>query len=139
MRLTHIDLFSGIGGFALAARWAGIKTIQFVEIDKRCRDFLARAWPGVTIHDDIKTFHWGVADTADRERVKLVRDEVGGGGMTITSNIAELQAELNKLRRERDLYRMTLEVLSKETPNLKYLNQFWCKIAQEALKDERIS
>jgi site-specific DNA-cytosine methylase len=29
---THIDLFSGIGGFALAARWAGLNTVQFVEI-----------------------------------------------------------------------------------------------------------
>jgi DNA (cytosine-5)-methyltransferase 1 len=34
MNLDHIDLFSGIGGFALAARWVGIKTVQFVEIDK---------------------------------------------------------------------------------------------------------
>lgn len=56
--LTHIDLFSGIGGFALACRWNGIETVQFVEIDKRCRDFLSKAWPGVAIHDDIRTFHY---------------------------------------------------------------------------------
>jgi len=54
--LTHIDLFSGIGGFALAARWAGIKTVQFVEIDPFCRKVLAKNFPGVNIHDDIKTF-----------------------------------------------------------------------------------
>jgi len=34
MALTHVDLFSGIGGFALAAKWNGIETVQFVEIDK---------------------------------------------------------------------------------------------------------
>ena len=33
----HIDLFSGIGGFALAARWAGFETVQFVELDPFCQ------------------------------------------------------------------------------------------------------
>lgn len=56
--LTHVDLFSGIGGFALAARWAGIKTVQFVEIDKFCHKVLNKNFPGVPIHDDIKTFKY---------------------------------------------------------------------------------
>jgi DNA (cytosine-5)-methyltransferase 1 len=55
---NHIDLFSGIGGFALAARWAGIETIQFVEIDKFCQKVLRKNFKGVPIHDDIKTFKW---------------------------------------------------------------------------------
>ncbi len=55
---AHIDLFSGIGGFALAARWAGIETVQFVEIDPFCQKVLAKNFPGVPIHDDIKTFRW---------------------------------------------------------------------------------
>lgn len=54
--LTHVDLFSGIGGFALAAHWAGIKTVQFVEIDQFCQKVLNKNFPGVPIHDDIKTF-----------------------------------------------------------------------------------
>jgi DNA (cytosine-5)-methyltransferase 1 len=37
---THVDLFSGIGGFALAARWAGFRTIAFCEIDKYCQRVL---------------------------------------------------------------------------------------------------
>ncbi len=39
---THIDLFSGIGGFALAAQWAGFRTVCFVEIDKYCQKVLVK-------------------------------------------------------------------------------------------------
>jgi DNA (cytosine-5)-methyltransferase 1 len=56
MKLTHIDLFSGIGGFSLAARWAGLDTIVFCERDKFCQKVLNKHWPGVPIHDDITTF-----------------------------------------------------------------------------------
>ena len=52
---THLDLFSGIGGFALAARWAGLQTIQFVEIDPYCQRVLKKNFPDVPIHDDVKT------------------------------------------------------------------------------------
>jgi hypothetical protein len=33
-------------------------------------------------------------------------------------------------------HRMVLKVLSKEAPGLRYLNQFWCRIASEALEEE---
>jgi site-specific DNA-cytosine methylase len=39
---THLDLFSGIGGFALAAKWAGFRTVAFVELDKYCQKVLAK-------------------------------------------------------------------------------------------------
>lgn len=52
---THIDLFSGIGGFALAARWAGFQTVAFVEIDEYCQRVIKKNF-GVIPHDDIKTF-----------------------------------------------------------------------------------
>jgi len=38
--LTHIDLFSGIGGFALAAGWAGFRTVAFCEIDEYCQEVI---------------------------------------------------------------------------------------------------
>ena len=50
---THLDLFSGIGGFALAARWAGLETIAFCENDPYCKKVLRKHWPDVPIHDDI--------------------------------------------------------------------------------------
>jgi len=38
--LTHVDLFSGIGGFALAAQWAGFRTVAFCEIELFCQEVL---------------------------------------------------------------------------------------------------
>lgn len=52
----HLDLFSGIGGFALAANYCGLQTIGFVERDEYCKTLLATHWPSVPIHDNIRTF-----------------------------------------------------------------------------------
>jgi DNA (cytosine-5)-methyltransferase 1 len=52
--LTHFDLFSGIGGFALAANWAGFNTIGFAEIDKYCNKVLKRHWPNVYNYGDVR-------------------------------------------------------------------------------------
>jgi len=52
---THLDLFSGIGGFALAARWAGLQTTAFCEKDPYCQRVLRKNFPDVPIHDDVKT------------------------------------------------------------------------------------
>lgn len=50
----HLDLFSGLGGFAVAAQAAGFKTVAFCEKDRRCREFLSKTW-GLPVHDDIDT------------------------------------------------------------------------------------
>jgi DNA (cytosine-5)-methyltransferase 1 len=58
MTLRVLDLFSGIGGFSLAARWlGGFETVQFVERDPYCQRILRKHWPTVPIHDDITTFN----------------------------------------------------------------------------------
>lgn len=51
--MRHLDLFSGIGGFALAVRWAGGKTVGFVEQDEWCRRVLEKNFPGVPQKGDI--------------------------------------------------------------------------------------
>ena len=57
--MNHLDLFSGIGGFSLAAKWAwgaAHNPVAFVEKDPFCRKVLAKHWPEVKQYDDICTF-----------------------------------------------------------------------------------
>ena len=65
--MKHLDLFSGIGGFALAARWAGIETVGFCEIKEYPRKVLQKNFPGVPIHNDIKQL-----DGSEYESVDLI-------------------------------------------------------------------
>lgn len=55
--MKHVDLFSGIGGFALAVDWVfeGAEH-TFCEIDPFCQNILKKHWPNSQIHHDIKTF-----------------------------------------------------------------------------------
>ncbi len=64
---THIDLFSGIGGFALAARWTGFRTVAFCECEPYAQRVLAKNFAGV------------VADT-DCQRCGKARRAEGGSG-----------------------------------------------------------
>ena len=54
--LNHGSLFSGIGGFDLAAQWVGWNNIFQVEKDKWCRKVLAKNFPAVERFADIKDF-----------------------------------------------------------------------------------
>ncbi len=52
--MKSLDLFSGIGGFALAGARLGIETVAFCEIDPFCQAVLGKHWPGVPIYGDIR-------------------------------------------------------------------------------------
>ena len=53
-KLRALDLFSGIGGFALALDDVA-ETACFCEIDGFCQSVLRRNFPRVPIHDDVRT------------------------------------------------------------------------------------
>ena len=57
-KLYHVDLFSGIGGFTLAADWAGFETIVFCEINPFSQQILKKHWPQIPIISDIRDFSW---------------------------------------------------------------------------------
>ena len=54
--VTHGSLFSGIGGFDLAAQWMGWENVFHVERDPFCRQVLSHHFPESQSFDDVKTF-----------------------------------------------------------------------------------
>ena len=53
--MAHVDLCSGIGGFALGFDWAGLsKPVLFCDIEPWSRKVLAKHWPDVPIAIDVK-------------------------------------------------------------------------------------
>jgi DNA (cytosine-5)-methyltransferase 1 len=55
--MNHGSLFSGIGGFDLAAAWMGWNNVFHCEIDPFCRKVLRKHWPEVPQYDDIRTLN----------------------------------------------------------------------------------
>ena len=57
MTWRMLDLFSGIGGFSLAAQWVWgdeLEIVAFCEIDKYCQKVLKKHWPNVPIIEDVR-------------------------------------------------------------------------------------
>ncbi len=52
--LTHLDLFSGVGGFSLGFEAAGFETLAFAEIDVFPSKVLAKNWPTVPNWGDVR-------------------------------------------------------------------------------------
>lgn len=61
--MLHLDLFSGIGGFAYAVDQVWEAEHIFCEVDPFCREVLDKHWPGSLKYGDIKT----ITDT-ERQR-----------------------------------------------------------------------
>ena len=53
--LKHLDLCSGIGGFALGFEWANLsKPMAFCDTDEWCQKVLAKNFPNIPIYNDVK-------------------------------------------------------------------------------------
>ena len=64
--LKVLDLFSGIGGFSLGLeRTGGFQTVAFCEIEPFARRVLAKHWPGVPIHKDVRKLKGSDVGTVD--------------------------------------------------------------------------
>jgi len=71
--LTFLSLFAGVGGFDLALTRLGMRCCGQVEIDPVCRSILARHFPEVPRHDDVRTtIAWWASTPQPRPRLDLV-------------------------------------------------------------------
>lgn len=75
--MRHLDLFSGIGGFALAASWVwpDHEVVAFCEMDKYCQQVLGKHWPGVPIIEDVKEVTVEAITNAAIQRLHHEKDE----------------------------------------------------------------
>lgn len=72
--MNVLSLFSGIGGLDLGLERAGMTVVGQVEIDPFCRAVLAKHWPEVLQHDDVRTcVEWWLGEP------RPAVDVVGGG------------------------------------------------------------
>lgn len=55
-----ISLFSGYGGFEIAAEWAGWENVLSCEINTFCQTILKYYWPNAYHHDDINTLTFDI-------------------------------------------------------------------------------
>jgi DNA (cytosine-5)-methyltransferase 1 len=63
--MTFGSLFSGIGGLDLGFERAGMRCVWQVEKDEYCRKVLAKNWPTIPKHNDVRTFPDGEIETPD--------------------------------------------------------------------------
>lgn len=121
--MKHLDLFSGIGGFALAARWMGWETVQFVEIDSFCQKVLNKNFPNVPIHADIKTF--------DGSKYRGTIDILTGGFPCQDLSIASSNGKAGLNGKKSGLYTQLVRVIRDVKPNGVILENVYGLITQD--------
>lgn len=78
--MTHLSIFSGIGGFDIAAEWAGFETVGQCEIDDFACRVLEKHWPGIPRWRDIRT----LTKEGFHEKTGLWTVDVLSGGFPCT-------------------------------------------------------
>ena len=87
--MTHLSLFSGIGGLDLAAEWAGFRTVGQCEWADYPTKVLEKHWPEVPRWRDIRTLTG--EDFYARTGLRTVDCFCQGAPQALGANSADLQ------------------------------------------------
>lgn len=72
MKLTVLDLFSGIGGFSLGLENAGHRTVGFCENNPNCRRVLKKHWPQIPIFPDVRELNYEILQFYGAHRPQII-------------------------------------------------------------------
>jgi DNA (cytosine-5)-methyltransferase 1 len=76
--MNSLHVYAGVGMHTLGFQRAGFTPVGLCEIDPYCRAVLAKHWPGVFIHDDVRTL------SVDAVRARCGRIDLLEGGFMCT-------------------------------------------------------
>lgn len=88
--MKHGSLFSGIGGFDLAAEWMGWENVFHCEINPFCNKALKHYWPNADSHTDITKSDF----TIYRNKVDII---TGGDPCQVSSKIGKQEGMAGEL------------------------------------------
>ena len=109
--MNHLDLFSGIGGFALGLERAGFKTVAFCEISESPQKVLKKHWHDVPIYEDVRSV------TAERLRADGIgRISVLTGGFPCQPH-SRANSKRQGFNDERDLSGEMLRIMDEFKPD----------------------
>ncbi|MCZ0070314.1 DNA cytosine methyltransferase [Bacillus sonorensis] len=77
--MRGIELFAGIGGISLAAKWAGIETVAFCECETFCQKVLSKNFPGIPIFDNVCTLNRRILEKEGVIKPNETIDILSGG------------------------------------------------------------
>lgn len=98
-KLRLLDLFSGVGCFSLGLeRSGGFETVAFCEIEEFPRRVLAKHWPDVYCHNDVRTLNKETLCIGYAENAVLNRlcKEMGGNLLSVKNAIETINAHVGK-------------------------------------------
>lgn len=81
--MNSLELFAGIGGFALASEQAGCEVTALCELDDEKRWFLERRFPDAKIYRDVRTLCAGELGTFDIITGGFPCQDVSDGGIRV--------------------------------------------------------
>lgn len=100
IELTHGSLFSGIGGFELAAAWAGITTKWSCEYEEWNRKVLKKNFPETKQFEDVRTMQNAPAVSIISGGFPCQDISLAGAGKGIKGSRSGLWAEMWRIIRE---------------------------------------